>query len=48
MGEITEGRIACFVCGCSDDIRICIQVIDKGEAKYVCVRCLPVLIHGSG
>jgi hypothetical protein len=37
----------CFVCGATDKDRVCLECIHEGERKHVCVRCLPVLIHGA-
>lgn len=37
----------CFVCGGSEKDKIFIEVIQNNEKKMVCVRCLPVLIHGG-
>lgn len=36
----------CLNCGMSENERVLVSVREKGEDKYVCVRCLPVLIHG--
>lgn len=37
----------CFVCGAEEKERVYLQCIHEGEEKAVCVRCLPVLIHGQ-
>ncbi|MDX9714343.1 MAG: hypothetical protein RBT37_02830 [Dissulfurispiraceae bacterium] len=37
----------CFVCGATDKERVYISCVHSGEQKLVCVRCLPVLIHGA-
>lgn len=37
----------CFVCGTDSDQRVLLKCEEKGEEKSVCVRCLPVLIHGK-
>ena len=36
----------CFVCDTTDNERIYLQCVHEGEEKLVCVRCLPMLIHG--
>jgi len=38
---------SCFHCGTSSDERVLLKCEEKGEEKHVCVRCLPVLIHGK-
>ncbi len=40
-------QVKCFVCGTTDNERVLLGCVEKGESKYVCVRCLPVLIHGG-
>jgi len=37
----------CFVCGATDRERVLLPCFHEGIDKYVCVRCLPVLIHGG-
>lgn len=37
----------CFVCGTTEKNRVYINCVHEGENKLVCVRCLPVLIHGG-
>ncbi len=37
----------CFVCGAEEKERVYLRCIHEGEEKTVCVRCLPVLIHGQ-
>jgi hypothetical protein len=37
----------CFVCGTEEKERVYLRCIHEGEEKTVCVRCLPVLIHGQ-
>ncbi|MEJ2181917.1 MAG: hypothetical protein P8Y66_00150 [Nitrospirota bacterium] len=37
----------CFVCGYDGADRVYLHCIHEGEEKTVCVRCLPVLIHGA-
>lgn len=37
----------CYVCGAGDKERVLLRCVEKGEEKYVCVRCLPILIHGG-
>ncbi len=40
-------EVKCFVCGASDTERVYLPCIHSGEEKLVCVRCLPMLIHGA-
>lgn len=37
----------CMNCGATSDEKVLLPCEDKGEQKHVCVRCLPVLIHGA-
>ncbi|MCE5194448.1 MAG: hypothetical protein LLF28_03180 [Nitrospiraceae bacterium] len=37
----------CFVCEKNDKETVYIKCIHQGSEKLVCVRCLPVLIHGA-
>ncbi len=36
----------CFSCGASEMDRPLLPVRTQGESTWVCVRCLPALIHG--
>lgn len=40
-------EIKCYVCGTTDTNKVFIPCTHEGESKNVCVRCLPVLIHGQ-
>lgn len=40
-------EIKCLTCGATDDDRVYLKCVHEGEEKLVCVRCLPVLIHGA-
>ena len=40
-------KVNCFVCGAGDDERVCLKCVSEGQEKFVCVRCLPILIHGG-
>ncbi len=37
----------CAVCGIGSEERVLLSGEQKGEPVYVCVRCLPALIHGG-
>ena len=43
MGWLAE----CFLCGRTDEEVALIPVRVKGEDRWVCVRCIPKLIHGG-
>jgi len=45
-GDKKEER--CAHCGISSDRRPLVSYLFKGEQRWVCVRCLPMLIHGGG
>jgi len=36
----------CTVCGITSDKKVLLCGEDKGKQIWVCVSCLPVLIHG--
>lgn len=40
-------KATCFLCNISDKDRVLLPCRHEGADKYVCVRCLPVLIHGG-
>ncbi len=37
----------CMQCGASSEDRVLLVCEEKGQDTYVCVRCLPILIHGA-
>lgn len=37
---------ACFRCGAGEENTVLFPCRTKGESRWVCVRCLPPLIHG--
>lgn len=43
----TEKAQVCLSCGVNSQRRTLLPCVVKGEEKWVCVRCLPMLIHGS-
>ena len=45
MEETAEAK-ECFVCQSSGEDRVLLACEQNGESKWVCVRCLPPLIHG--
>jgi hypothetical protein len=40
-------NVTCYVCGAAEQEKVYLRCVHEGTEKYVCVRCLPVLIHGS-
>lgn len=40
-------EVKCFNCGASETDRAYLKCHFKGKEDWVCVRCLPVLIHGA-
>lgn len=40
-------EIKCFVCGADEKERVYMKCFHEGTEKIVCVRCLPMLIHGA-
>ncbi len=43
---MAEEKKACAVCKKDEDTRILLHAVVEGKEDYVCVKCLPVLIHG--
>lgn len=37
----------CFICTITDKERVLLPCLHEGKDKFVCVRCLPSLIHGG-
>jgi len=37
----------CIVCNVTSDERVLIGSEKEGEQVYICVRCLPTIIHGA-
>lgn len=46
-GVKDEAGAKCMSCGADSRSRPLLGCLVKGESKWVCVRCLPMLIHGS-
>ncbi|MCL5957707.1 MAG: hypothetical protein M1358_00060 [Chloroflexi bacterium] len=46
--EVNEGekKHCCLECGITSDHRVLLACEHHGQADWVCVRCLPMLIHG--
>lgn len=42
-----EQKNACLQCGATSDEVVLLNCENKGQPQWVCVRCLPILIHGS-
>lgn len=38
--------LSCSLCGLGEDAKVLIPIREKGDSKWVCVSCLPGLIHG--
>lgn len=39
-------ELECAHCGTSSELTPIMSYVYQGEEKFVCVRCLPALIHG--
>jgi len=37
----------CFICEKTDTNVVYLKCVHEGKEKLVCVRCLPILIHGA-
>lgn len=44
---MSEEKIICFVCGNDEDSNVLLPCRSEGKDLWVCVRCLPPLIHGQ-
>jgi hypothetical protein len=44
---VTAMETKCFVCGRTDSGVVYLPCVHEGQNKFVCVRCLPPLIHGA-
>ncbi len=40
-----SGERACLLCGAKSDDRVLLCAEQKGKTVWVCVRCLPKLVH---
>ncbi|WP_301553544.1 hypothetical protein [Desulfuribacillus stibiiarsenatis] len=43
---MSEEKRSCTVCSKNEDERVLIKAVVEGKEGYVCVKCLPALIHG--
>ena len=37
----------CRECGATSDQKVLLSCLDSGSQSWVCVHCLPMLIHGA-
>ncbi|MBE0428456.1 MAG: hypothetical protein IBX61_01100 [Thermoleophilia bacterium] len=44
MNEQTD--VKCLSCGSTSDHVVLLSCVRDSNQEYVCVRCLPMLIHG--
>jgi len=44
---MSEEKKVCFVCGNDEDANVLLPCRTEGKDLWVCVRCLPPLIHGQ-
>lgn len=45
-GPVEEKQNRCLSCGATSASRPLVHLELRGEEQWVCVRCLPMLIHG--
>jgi len=45
--DMSETKPGCFMCQVTDDQNVLIPCRKEGKELWVCVRCLPPLIHGQ-
>ncbi len=43
---MADDKKICTVCKENEDKRILLHAVVEGKEDYVCVKCLPILIHG--
>jgi ferredoxin len=46
--DSAETELTCFRCGTPETETVLIPCRKEGQSLWVCVRCLPPLIHGGG
>ena len=46
-GEEKAKGAECLECHCDSQERPLIPLLYQGQDRWVCVRCLPMLIHGA-
>jgi hypothetical protein len=44
---MADEETKCFVCGTAEDDSVFLPCRKEGKDLWVCVRCLPPLIHGQ-
>lgn len=44
---MAEEKEECFICHTTEDERVLLPCRNEGDDKFVCVTCLPALIHGG-
>lgn len=44
--KTTDEEAQCFLCGNTDQQFALFRILFKGQKRWACARCLPVLIHG--
>ena len=44
--EKTRDKESCFMCGTDENQSVLLQARKEGDVFWVCVHCLPILIHG--
>lgn len=42
-----EKEHRCLECGVTSEHRVLLACENQGQPDWVCVRCLPILIHGT-
>ncbi|MDO8691144.1 MAG: hypothetical protein Q7R39_14220 [Dehalococcoidia bacterium] len=49
MADVSNDKSGaeCMMCHCDSQERALISVLFKSEDEWVCVGCLPMLIHGA-
>ena len=47
MTEQSSQEQKCIECGATSDQKVLLSCVKDGEDTWVCVHCLPILIHGA-
>ncbi|MCL6105772.1 MAG: hypothetical protein M1309_00230 [Actinobacteria bacterium] len=42
-----QNQPVCMQCGATSNDNVLIQCLKNGDEDWVCVSCLPILIHGG-
>ncbi len=47
MNDQSDQQPQCAECGATSDQKVLLSCVKEGDESWVCVHCLPMLIHGA-